>query len=332
MPWLLLVATLPGHNGGLRVRFWRQMKAAGAAILRDGVYLLPQRVQLAPALIELEGLRAELTAAGGSAYLVQLPRQAAELEREWVELFDRTAAYRERRDALDPLLARLDEWSEAEARRQLRLWQKSLAAIVAIDYFPGEAREQAQRAASEAEARVARHFSPDEPLPRRGAIVRRARREYQGRQWATRRRPWVDRIACAWLIRRFIDQDARIIWLADVRRCPKRAIGFDFDGATFTHIGNKVTFEVLLHAFSLDENVALQRLGQLVHSLDVGGAPAAEASGFEAVLAGARARIADDDRLLAEMSGVLDSLYAHFEEGKAARGSALDLSRNQERK
>jgi len=84
-------------------------------------------------------------------------------------LFDRAAAYRECRDALDPLLARLDQWSEAEARRQLRLWQKSLAAIVAIDYFPGEAREQTQRAASEAEASVARHFSPDEPLPRRGA-------------------------------------------------------------------------------------------------------------------------------------------------------------------
>jgi len=74
----------------------------------------------------------------------------------------------------------------------------------------------------------------------------------------------------------------------DVRRCPKRTIGFDFDGATFTHVGNKVTFEVLLHAFSLDRNAALQRLGELVHSLDVGGAPTAEASGFEAVLAGAR--------------------------------------------
>ncbi len=332
MPWLLLVATLPGHNGGLRLRFWRQMKASGAAILRDGVYLLPQRVDLAPALAELEELRAELTAAGGSAYLLQVPRQSAALEREWVELFDRADSYRERRDALDSLLARLDQWSEAEARRQLRLWHKGVAAIVAIDYFPGEAREQAQRAASEAEASVARHFSPDEPLPRRGAIARRARREYQGRQWATRRRPWVDRVASAWLIRRFIDQDAQFVWLADARRCPKSAIGFDFDGATFTHVGSKVTFEVLLHAFSLDKNAALQRLGQLVHSLDVGSAPTAEASGFEAVLAGARARIDDDDRLLAEMSGVLDSLYAHFEEGKAARGSALDLSRNQERK
>ena len=102
LPWLLLVATLPGQNGGLRVRFWRQLKAAGAAILRDGVYLLPQREDLRQAL---EQLRAELSAAGGSAYVVQLPTQDAEVENEWVGLFDRDEAYRECCEALDELLS-----------------------------------------------------------------------------------------------------------------------------------------------------------------------------------------------------------------------------------
>ncbi len=314
--WLLLVATLPGQNSGLRVRFWRQLKGVGAASLRDGVYLLPQREDLRQSL---EELRAELAAASGSSYLLQLPRQEAELESEWTALFDRTDAYRECREALDQLLKRLPEWSEAEARRQLRLWQKSIEAIVAIDYFADEPREQAQRAASDAEARLTRHYSPDEPLPRRGGIQRLVRRDYQGRRWATRRRPWVDRIACAWLIRRFIDKDASFVWLADVRRCPKDALGFDFDDATFTHVGDKVTFEVLLHAFALDKDVGLQRLAALVHALDVGGEPTAEAGGFEAVLAGARARIDDDDRLLVEMGSVLDSLYAHFQDVKAGK-------------
>ena len=77
VPWLLFVATLPGQNGGLRVRFWRQMKAAGAAILRDGVYLLPHREDLKGAL---EELRAELAAAGGNGYVLQLPKQDAESE------------------------------------------------------------------------------------------------------------------------------------------------------------------------------------------------------------------------------------------------------------
>jgi hypothetical protein len=155
-------------------------------------------------------------------------------------------------------------------------------------------------------------------MPTHRGIERLATRDYQGRRWATRRRPWVDRIACAWLIRRFIDRDASFVWLADVRRAPKDALTFDFDGATFTHVDDKVTFEVLLHAFALDRDAALQRLAELVHVLDAGGEPTAEASGFEAVLAGARARIDDDDRLLLEMGGVLESLYAHFQSGKVA--------------
>ena len=73
-----------------------------------------------------------------------------------------------------------------------------------------------------------------------------------------------------------------------------------------------MTFETLLASFGLEEDAALLRLGALVHQLDVGGEPVPEASGFEAVMAGARERLSDDDALLAEMSQVLDSLHAHF--------------------
>ena len=191
-----------------------------------------------------------------------------------------------------------------------------MEAVFAIDYFPGEARERAQRMAADAEARVTRHYSPDEPLAAHRAIERLSRSDYRGRRWATRRRPWVDRIACAWLIQRFIDKDATFVWLADIRRVPKNALGFDFDGATFTHVDEKVSFEVLLHAFALEKDAALTRIGEMVHGLDVGGEPTAEASGFEAMLSGARARIDDDDKLLAEMASVLDSLYVHFQSGK----------------
>jgi hypothetical protein len=316
MAWSLFIATLPGQNSGVRVRFWRQMKSLGAAILRDGVYLLPQRDGLKQSLDELAG---ELGAAGANAYVLELAEQAPALEQEWLGLFDRSEAYREAKAELDALLKRLSEWSEAEARRQFRLWHKGLDALCAIDYFPGEGRERALGAATDAEARITRHFSPDEPLPAHRAIARLARRDYQGRRWATRRRPWVDRIACAWLIRRFIDRDASFVWLADIRRAPKDALTFDFDGATFTHVDDKVTFEVLLHSFALDKDAALLRIGEMVHGLDVGGDATAEASGFEAMLSGARARIDDDDRLLADMASVLDSLYVHFQGGKASK-------------
>ena len=275
MTWLLFIATLPGQNSGVRVRFWRQMKALGAAILRDGVYLLPRQEALRGSL---DDLRNELESAGASAYVLELPDQGPDVQKDWLAMFDRADAYRENKAELDALLKRLREWTEMEARRQFRLWTKSLEAIVAVDYFPGEGRERAQRAAREGEARLARHYSPDEPLPAHRAVQRLALRDYRGRRWATRRRPWVDRIACAWLIRRFIDADAHFVWLADIRRAPKDALTFDFDGATFTHVDDKVTFEVLLHSFGLEKDPALQRLGELVHVLDAGGEPTAEAS------------------------------------------------------
>jgi hypothetical protein len=123
---------------------------------------------------------------------------------------------------------------------------------------------------------------------------------------------WVDRVASAWLIRRFIDRKARFRWLAKPSDCPKSALGFDFDGATFTHVDDHVTFETLMASFGLDSDPALASLAAMVHQLDVGGEPVPEARGFEAVLAGARERTPDDDALLAEISVVLDSLYAHF--------------------
>ena len=119
-------------------------------------------------------------------------------------------------------------------------------------------------------------------------------------------------MASAWLIRRFIDPSAKFLWLKRVKDCPKRAIGFDFDGAEFTHVDSKVTFEILLASFGLEEDVGLARLAALVHHLDVGGIPIPEGPGFATIMAGARTLQGDDDSLLKAMVPVLDSLYAGF--------------------
>ncbi|MNS90388.1 Chromate resistance exported protein [compost metagenome] len=123
-------------------------------------------------------------------------------------------------------------------------------------------------------------------------------------------------MASAWLIQRFIDPHARFLWLESPADCPDDALGFDFDGATFTHVGERVSFEVLLASFGLESDRGLSRLGTMVHALDIGGISVPEASGFEAMLAGARGRLKDDDALLAEIGTVLDSLYAHFAANK----------------
>ncbi len=119
-------------------------------------------------------------------------------------------------------------------------------------------------------------------------------------------------MASSWLIARFIDRAARFVWLADPKRCPKKALGFDFDGAAFTHVGGLVTFEVLAASFGLDADPALARIAAIVHFLDVGGIPAPEAAGIAAVLAGARVTARNDDELLLDAGRLFDNLYAKY--------------------
>lgn len=313
MTWFLLIATLPGQAGSLRLRFWRQLKGIGASNLRDGVYLLPAQELLRPALTTLSD---ELIAAGGNAWLVEVPSQAPEMEQAWRALFDRSEAYREWRAGLGAFADGLAETAETDARRQARQVRKDLEAIAAIDFFPNEQLDVARRALADAERRLTRQFAPDEPEATAGAVQQLLQSEYQGRVWATRARLWVDRVASAWLIQRFIDRDARFIWLKDAKDCPTDALGFDFDGAAFTHVADFVSFETLLASFGLDTDRGLVRLGAMVHTLDVGNGVTPEGRGFEAILEGARQRHGDDDKLLAEMSSVLDSLHAYFSQAK----------------
>ena len=133
-------------------------------------------------------------------------------------------------------------------------------------------------------------------------------------KWITREHIKVDRVACPWLIRRFIDPKANFLWLKKPKDCPKTAVGFDFDGAEFTHIGARVTFEVLAASFGLEQDPAIARLGALVHYLDVGGIAVPEAAGFAAIMTGARVQHADDDKLLKAMGSVLDALHAGYSE------------------
>ena len=131
-------------------------------------------------------------------------------------------------------------------------------------------------------------------------------------RWVTRERPKTDRIACPWLIRRFIDPKAKFVWLERPSALPVKAVGYDFDGAEFTHVGSKVTFEVLMERFGLDRDPALAAVGASVHFLDVGGAPVADAKGLETVLKGVKEKAASDDAMLAEANRIFDHFYSAY--------------------
>jgi len=307
--WLLLVTNLPGRNPTLRMRIWRALKAAGAGLLRDGAYLLPNR-ERSRQVLEEQG--AEIKAAGGLVQILTFDAETDEQTAELVALFDRTAEYAEAIRRLEALKRELPKLADAEARQRLAAIAREATATAARDFFPGEAHKQMESALADAEGAINARFAPDEPHAARRRVRPRDRKDYRGRTWATRERLWIDRVASAWLIRRFIDPKAKFLWLTRVKDCPKNAVGFDFDGAEFTHVDSKVTFEVLIASFSLGEDAGLTRLGALVHHLDVGGIPIAEAAGFATIMAGARSLQQNDDELLRAMTPVLDSLYAGY--------------------
>jgi len=307
--WLLLVISLPTSSATARMRVWRALKALGSMALRDGTYLLPAGEGREEALLEIAD---DCTREGGVAWLMGAQPRSSEDESAWRLLFDRSADHAELRKGWKDANRGLAKLGATELTRLQRRLQRDFEAVRAIDFFPGDASVETEAALTEFVKRIEALLSPDEPHEATGGIARLDPAQYRGRTWATRRRLWVDRVASAWLIRRFIDPDAKFLWLAKPSDCPKKALGFDFDGAAFTHVGERVSFETLMASFGLEDDPALLRLAAIVHHLDVGGEPVPEAAGFEAVMTGARERLEDDDALLAEMSSVLDSFYAHF--------------------
>jgi hypothetical protein len=311
--WAVLVLTFPTENATARMRAWRALKAKGCAVLRDGIYLLPHTAEREDMLRELA---ASIDEAGGTAHLLRAQSLNSVQEADFRALFNRNEDYATFVASLGATRKTLGGQPPADVTRLLRRLRKDYDAIRAIDYFPGAASTDAEVAWEDFLALADTVLSPGEPHAAERTIRPLRRDDYQARTWATRQRLWVDRVASAWLIRRFIDPQARFLWLVSPQACPPDALGFDFDGAAFTHVGERVTFEVLVVSFGLDDDAALLRLGEMVHALDVGGAPVPEAIGFEAVMAGARQRALDDDQLLDEMGRVLDSIYAHFATSK----------------
>ena len=300
-----LVLSLPTRNSTLRMRVWRALKDCGAAVLRDGVYLLPQQ----GGFDKLEkGIRSH----GGFAMTLDATPHAAADQAALRERFDRTPEYGALVARISAAKASLASLGPRRGLTALRRLEQAADKLAAIDFFPGEAKEQAAAALASLKTRYAELYARNEPRSSMKGLRPLERVRYQKRVWATRKAPWVDRLASAWLIKRFIDRDAKFAWIARPSECPKKAVGFDYDGAEFTHVKNRVTFEVLAAAFGVDHDPALAKIAAAVHFLDVGGIPVADATGLETMLKGAKEKARSDDALLAEAIRTFDLLYSAY--------------------
>ena len=308
-----LLTSLPTGNSTVRMRVWRFLKTTGCGVLRDGVYLLPVEAPRAAALVEAES---EVKAAGGFAMTVELNVETSTQLEHVRGLFDRSKEYGALVAEIGAAKAALRRLGKRKADTLVQRLRRSFEELVAIDFYPGQAHLQAKDAMSGLEREMARLFSAGEPHSSRGKIRRLDPAKYRNRTWATRKNLWVDRLASAWLIKRFIDRNAKFAWIDRPRDRPKGSIGFDFDGAEFTHVGARVTFEVLLTSFGLDDDAALAAIGRAVHFLDTGGIPVADAKGLETILRGIQGKARTDDERVLEAVKVFDLFYSAYAQKK----------------
>ena len=309
-----LVLSLPTRNSTIRMRVWRALKETGCGVLRDGVYVLPGDSAGSGVL---DKMQAEIRAAGGVAMTLELVPRTGEQLAEIRRLFDRSAEHGALVRNIQAAKSALSRLGARKAQTAVKRLERHFEKVSRIDFFPGEAKAQAAAALAELKRGHQDLYSGGEPRFSKRRLRPAEGGRYRKRVWATRKAPWVDRLASAWLIKRFIDRDARFAWIARPSECPKRAVGFDFDGAEFTHVKNRVTFEVLMASFGLDEDPALLAIGAAVHFLDVGGIPVADAKGLETVLKGIKEKSRDDDALLAEAMRIFDLFYSAYGADKA---------------
>ena len=309
MELTLLVLSLPTRNSTLRMRLWRALKDAGCGVLRDGVYVLPSNDAGREVLARME---AEIRSQGGFAMALEARARTDAQLAELRKLFDRGGEYGAVAGRIAAAKGALARLGSRRAQTEIRRLERALAKVGAIDFYAGEAKAQAAAALAELKAAFRAMYSGGEPRFSRRHVRPVKVERYRKRLWATRKAPWVDRLASAWLIKRFIDRDARFAWIERPSALPKKAVGFDFDGAEFTHVGNKVTFEVLLASFGLDADPALASLAAAVHFLDVGGIPVPDARGLETMLKGSREKARSDDALLADAMRTFDLVYSAY--------------------
>jgi hypothetical protein len=307
--WLMLVASLPIEDPAARMRMLRTLESLGAAVMREGAYLLPDTAACRQGLEHL----AEYIAKGaGTAQVLQVLPVSEAQRKAFRALFDRTARYTDLIKNVDALKVGYGIADPSAIARVLNRQRREFESISALDFFPSDVQERAKAAIATADAAVHKLMFPTSTH-----AADKTGEQYIRRLWATRRPLWADRLACAWLIRRFVDPEGSVQWLDKAQECPRDAVGFAFDGARFGNSVDQVSFEVMLVRFGLAGNAALAKIGAIVHFLEARDTPVPEAAGVQTLLQGAARRATNDDELLAEAEKTFDLLYeAYFDTPK----------------
>jgi len=311
--WLLLIHQIPPKPGYLRVKVWRRLQALGAVPIKNSVYALPNTDETRE---DFEWVLREIVREGGEATLCEARLIDGLTDEEVQRSFHaaREADYREIAEAARKLEAELPRKGISEDRRphvetEVARLRRRLTEVGGIDFFDAPGREAAEGRVNELEARVRPPAVAERTKARPGGLE-----DLQGRLWVTRKGIHVDRIASAWLIRRFVDTNARFKFVpAKGYSREANELRFDMFDAEFTHEGDLCTFEVLVARLGLDDR-ALGPIAEIVHDIDLKDTKFArpETAGIDRLIAGIAMGHPDDESRLERGATVFDGLYAYY--------------------
>jgi hypothetical protein len=304
---LLLLVGLPPTPSSLRVRVWRRLRALGAVPLKRSAYLLPDTPERYE---DFQWLAQEIQRDGGEATLIRVQQIENVSSEDVTRLFHepRDLDYRQLAARYRKVLQSLDQKSaskRARAQNELARLAKDHQRIREVDFFDAPVGAEVRRLEEVIAMRTRRPESP-RPQPRPTMDLSALR----GRRWVTRPRPHIDRVASAWLIKRFIDADAEFVF-APPAEFPKDAIPFDAPGVELSHRGEDCTFETLVKQARLRDR-RLARLAEVVHEADLrdGKYPHEEARGIDVAIRALLAASPDDHVVLAQGMALVEGLYA----------------------
>ena len=317
LKWLLFFYSVPSKPVNARMKIWRRLAKAGAVQLKGAIYILPYNEET----FELcQWLVSEVMAMKGDGAFVNVDKVETMTEKEIIDLFkeQREKDYISVEKNLEEFERKISSIRKGsgihDRRRLLEEFNKHLKEfeeIRRIDFFASKIGTVLKKKI-EVLQREIKGLSGHEIKPVL-AVTSRNIKDYQNKTWATRKKPFVDRMASAWLIRKFIDKKAGFGFISeqDVEDLKKDSIAFDIRRGEFTHSGDMCTFEVLIKAFGLKDK-ALKKIAEVVHELDIKDDKYKnpEAKGIEDILMGIRKTAKDDAEILDKGMVVFEMLYA----------------------
>jgi hypothetical protein len=318
--WILLIHQLPPKPTNLRVRAWRKLQKLGAVAIKNSVYVLPFNEKTYE---DFQWLKQEIESSGGEATVFRAGGVEGATDEEIINAFrkERDEEYTRVTAELQGLTGTVREQKRgghlstgrlSGYETELDKLHAELERIVSTDFFGAQGRAAATAAYEQCQEAVRASQTQD----KRGAKARATQgdaldiSQYQGRRWVTRRNLHIDRLASAWLIKRFIDKRPRFYFVSEGERV-EGGIPFDMFDAEFTHQGEDCTFETLVKRFSLGSDHALGEMAEIVHDIDLKDDKfnRLEAAGVNATMRGLSILLKDDRKLLQQCMVIFDGIY-----------------------